>query len=103
MRKGLTEYLGFYRKDATCLINFARDNLKLLVINKYIKVLLNLVKPLILHPFICKGLYHVIANKSRRSLVYHPRLVAVYHQPEVLYLSKPQEYAPSVMIYASRR
>ena len=51
MRKGLTKYLGFYRKNATCLINFARDNFKLLVINKYIKVLLNLVKPLILHPF----------------------------------------------------
>ena len=54
-------------------------------------------------PFICKGLYHVIANKSRRSLVYHPQPVAVYHQHEVLYLIKPQEDAPSVMIYALRR
>ena len=34
------------------------------------------------------------------SLVYHPQLVAVYHQHEVLYLIKPQEYAPSVMRYA---
>ena len=35
-------------------------------------------------------LYHTFANKSRRSLVYHPQLVAVYHQHEVLYIIKPQ-------------
>ena len=36
-------------------------------------------------------LYYFIRNKSRRSLVYHPQLVAVYHQHEVLHLIKPQE------------
>ena len=35
-------------------------------------------------------LYHTFANKSRRSLVYHPQLVAVYHQHEVLYIIKSQ-------------
>ena len=39
---------------------------------------------------ITKTLYHTIINKSRHSLVYHPQLVAVYHQHEVLYLIKPQ-------------
>ena len=34
------------------------------------------------------------------AVVYHPQLVAVYHQHVVLYLIKPQGYAPSVMIYA---
>ena len=32
-------------------------------------------------------------KKSRRSLVYHPQLVAVYHQCEALYIIKPQENA----------
>jgi len=35
-------------------------------------------------------LYHAFVNKSRRSLVYHPQLVAVYHQNAVLYIIKPQ-------------
>jgi len=30
-------------------------------------------------------------NKSRRSLVYHPQPVAVYHQPVGLDIIKPQE------------
>ena len=38
-----------------------------------------------------KLLYHALVNKSRRSLVYHPQLVAVYHQHGVLYIIKPQE------------
>ena len=29
-------------------------------------------------------------SKSRQSRVYHPQLVAVYHQHEVLYIIKPQ-------------
>ena len=37
---------------------------------------------------VCRGFS---GNKSRRSLVYHPQLVAVYHQHEVLHLIKPQE------------
>ena len=36
-------------------------------------------------------LYHTLVNKSRHSLVYHPQLVAVYHQNGVLYIIKPQE------------
>ena len=56
-----------------------------------------------------EGVYHVlkahiIANasrllgwisliKSRRSLVYHPQLVAVYHQRVMLYIIKPQKDA----------
>ena len=32
-----------------------------------------------------------IPIKSRRSLVYHPQLVAVYHQTEGLDIIKPQE------------
>ena len=47
MRKGLTKYLGFYRKDAICFVNFARDNFKLLIIKKHIEVLLNFVNSLI--------------------------------------------------------
>ena len=31
--------------------------------------------------------------KSRQRRVYHPQLVAVYHQHEVLYIIKPQVYA----------
>ena len=50
MWKGLAEYLGFYRNDTICFINFAGDNFELLVIEKHIKVLLNLVNSLILHP-----------------------------------------------------
>ena len=38
--------------------------------------------------------------KSRRSLVYHPQLVAVYHQHEVLYLIKPQLCSLRLMICA---
>ena len=60
------------------------------------------------------SLYNKIANKSRCSLVYHPQLVAVYHQNEVLYIIKPQEDArwrvmrynggkPPLMIYAALR
>ena len=37
-----------------------------------------------------KILYHTFANQSRRSLVYHPQLVAVYHQTEGLDIIKPQ-------------
>ena len=37
-------------EDKVAFVNFARDNFKLLVINKYIKVLLNFVKSFILHP-----------------------------------------------------
>ena len=33
------------------------------------------------------------AIKSRHSRVYHPQLVAVYHQCEALYIIKPQEDA----------
>ncbi len=36
-------------------------------------------------------LYHTFVNKSRRSLVYHPQLVAAYHQCGALYIIKPQE------------
>ena len=35
-------------------------------------------------------LYHAFVNKSRRSLVYHPQPVAVYHQCEALHIIKPQ-------------
>ena len=35
-------------------------------------------------------LYHAFVNKSRRSLVYHPQLFAVYHQPVGLDIIKPQ-------------
>ena len=48
-------------------------------------------------------LYHILqsnsrtfrnlASQSRRRRVYHPQLVAVYHQHEVLYIIKPQEDA----------
>ena len=38
-----------------------------------------------------KLLYHNFVNKSRRSLVYHPQLVAVFHRCEALYIIKPQE------------
>jgi len=31
-----------------------------------------------------------LASQSRRRRVYHPQLVAVYHQHEVLYIIKPQ-------------
>ena len=49
-------------------------------------------------------LCHGFANKSRRSLVYHPQLVAVYHQHEVLYIIKPQENARwRVMRYKGAR
>ena len=41
---------------------------------------------------VCRGFS---GNKSRRSLVYHPQLVAVYHQHEVLHLIKPQLIQPS--------
>ena len=34
------------------------------------------------------------------SRVYHPQLVAVYHQSEGLYIIKPQIYTLRVMIYA---
>ena len=37
-----------------------------------------------------KVLYYTFREKSRRSLVYHPQLVAVYHQCEALHLIKPQ-------------
>ena len=51
-------------------------------------------------------LYHTFANKSRRSLVYHPQLGAVYHQCGALYIIKPQEntrwrvmrYSPEVLM-----
>ena len=40
-------------------------------------------------------LYHTVESKSRRSLVYHPQLVAVYHQPVGLDIIKPQgRYSP---------
>jgi len=35
-------------------------------------------------------LYNAFVNKSRRSLVYHPQPVAVYHQPKGLDIIKPQ-------------
>jgi hypothetical protein len=35
-------------------------------------------------------LYHNFVKQSRRSLAYHPQLVAVYHQNKVLYIIKPQ-------------
>ena len=52
--------------------------------------------------------------ESMQSIVYHPQLVAVYHQHEVLYIIKPQEDArwrvmrykggnPPLMIYAALR
>ena len=41
-----------------------------------------------------------LASKSRHRRVYHPQLVAVYHQCEALYIIKPQEDARyRVMIY----
>ena len=50
MRKVLAEYLGFYEKDTIRFVNFLGDNFELLVIKKHIKVLLNFVNSLILHP-----------------------------------------------------
>ena len=35
------------------------------------------------------SLYQTLANKSKRSFVYHPQLVAVYHQPIGLDIIKP--------------
>ncbi|MBO5930886.1 MAG: hypothetical protein J6Q70_01465 [Clostridia bacterium] len=49
-----------------------------------------ITKFLIISPPFFIPLYHTFDNKSRRSLVSHPHLVAVYHQHEVLYLIKPQ-------------
>ena len=59
-------------------------------------------------------LYHIFVNKSRRSLVYHSQLVAVYHQCEALHIIKPQVDArwrvmrykggsPPLMIYTALR
>ena len=45
-------------------------------------------------------IYRRCEINQRLAVVYHPQLVAVYHQHAVLYLIKSQEYAPSVMIYA---
>ena len=52
-----------------------------------------ITKFLIISPPFFTPLYHTSANKSRRSLVYHPQLVAVYNQCEALYIIKPQEDA----------
>jgi len=46
----------------------------------------------IIIPQLCKY-FNRFASKSRRRRVYHPQLVAVYHQHEVLYIIKPQEDA----------
>jgi len=40
-----------------------------------------------------RGHFKCFRAKSRRRRVYHPQLVAVYHQHEVLYIIKPQENA----------
>ena len=70
------------------------------------------VLPTELYPYTTGVLYHTFVNKSRRSLVYHPQLVAVYHQCEALYIIKPQEntrwrvmrYSPAgLMIYTTLR
>ena len=42
MRKGLVKYLGFYRKDTICFVNFAGDNFELLVIKNISKCCLTL-------------------------------------------------------------
>jgi len=34
--------------------------------------------------------FRILASQSRQRRVYHPQLVAVYHQHEVLYIIKPQ-------------
>ena len=38
-----------------------------------------------------RGAKSVCASPSRRRRVYHPQLVAVYHQCEALYIIKPQK------------
>ena len=45
-------------------------------------------------------IFSLFRNHQGASLVYHPQLVAVYHQHEVLYIIKPQRYTLRVMIYA---
>ena len=41
-------------------------------------------------------LHQTFANKSRRSLVYHPQLVAVYHQCGALYIIIAKAIQPTV-------
>ena len=82
-----------------CICNVSFDHFTSPLSNSYLSVSL---------------LYHTSVNESRRSLVYHPQLVAVYHQPVGLDIIKPQGNArlrvmrykggePPLMIYAALR
>jgi hypothetical protein len=80
---------SYYYNDSYC-IPYGEDQIDFIFLHIY--------TPLV------SILYHAFINKSRRSLVYHPQLVAVYHQCEVLYIIKPQgdPALTGLMIYSPK-
>ena len=82
--------LFLLRRELHAFVRKARANKHLIALYNYYITHCQTLQPF---SFFILMLYHTIINKSRRSLVYHPQLVAVYHQCEALYIIKPQEDA----------